>query len=287
VAEPPKQIPWAKQVKVTWSSDMSIELERGDTKLDIQKDGTWWGSIDSRKRIFEWMELDKKLTRQIKDDFDTHYDGGGFIEFMGNWVRGKLPGGKAPEGPKEWMPTRTRKRIGKLFGPDRGGYGSENTYNWDNAYFWGDTFEYVHFLSVDDEEGAVVMWHIGGDVRGNYAAPEVWMGSFGEFMGSQDEGDPKSADTFLTYNGMFENGIVWALFELELFDGEQEIPDQVVRAIKEYPKILYPQLVEQIVENRDLLPIEIVNAAGTVLDQERRATEKAAGQKYLWKPLKP
>lgn len=290
--------PWPTHVKVEYASDMSYTLRNGTLEAHVDWDGEWWCSHDSQSEIKDHMTLDRGLTNQIQADWEEgRYEG--FYEFCRKWLKGTLvPAEK--RGPKDWSPGGSKKMrpLGRVFGPDGGGWGSENTYNLDSTYFWGDTFEYMHFLTQDDnEEGVIVQWH---------SSPlEVWMGDFGSFMSSQDEGDPKNSETFLHWNGIFDNTILWAFDELGLFEGRvhmmpkfggvqepvsHEPPEQIVKAFAMTEKspyhrsqlILYPELVEKILAHRDILPGEIVRAAGMEFDRVIRRMEEGHGQKRFW-----
>jgi hypothetical protein len=106
---------------------------------------------DSRAIMENMAEEDAELTKQLQDDFEN-YDGGSWA----NWI-------------KNWLKERGCTIV-------RGG----NTYNWDE---WnGSVFEFIVFDDVNGEPKMVVMWHLGGDVRGNYSYPEVWNVDFEEFI---------------------------------------------------------------------------------------------------------
>lgn len=291
--EPLPVPPWETDVKVEYASDMFITLKNGTLEIHVDWDGTWWGSRDSSKEIADYMDLDKGMTATIQSDWEEGGRHEGFYDFCRKWLKGTLVPVDKKIGPKDWVPRGKKsemRRFGHVLGPDAGGYGSENTYNLDGTYFWGDTFEYTHFLTTDDDdEGAIILWH--------GSPPEVWMGDFGQFISSQDEGDPKSSEAFLHWNGIFGNTILWAFDELGLFEGRvhmmpkfggelepvsHEPPEQIVKAAEEDSGILYPSLVEKILEHRDVLPKELVLTAGTVMDRWRREIEEEAGQKRFW-----
>lgn len=295
------KVPWDSEVEVVYAGDMFYSLRLGTVEAEVHWDGTWWCNHDSREEISDHMRIDGPMTVQIQADFEKTYDGGGWADWREKWVRGAtiVPQGRL--GPKDWVPKgrNIHRKFGKVFGPDRGGYGSENTYNLDSTYWWGDTFEYTHFITADDEEGAILQWHNGGDARGNYGAPEIWMGGFGSFMQSQDEGEPESPETFLHWNNRFDNTLLWAFDELGLFEGtvhmmtkfggeqepvSHEPPKQIVDAIDENHGILYPSLVEKILAHPDVLSKKLVLVAGQVMDRWRREMEEGQGQKYLWEP---
>lgn len=292
--------PWETPVRVKYASDLSMELEFSTIRIDVEWDGSWTGYIESRKEIRDFMHKDGRLTTLIRKAFDETYDGGGWGNWIARWIRGKVvPKEGFPRDPKEWIPVGAKRfeplgRIGDL--------GSGNTYNEDNGYFWGDIYEYTHFVTEDGDEGAVIMWHGGGDARANYSHPEVWMGRFQEWWDSQWEHDAGSSESFLHWNDRFDNMILWALDELGLFEGRPhefnthwegrhmrraEVPTQVARALREKPDILYPSLVEKIMTHTEFLPSQVVDAARVWVDQWNREADKARGQTYLFHPREP
>lgn len=118
---------------------------------------------DTDKFFNDHLDKDQNLTDKIQKDFED-YDGGGWADWREEWVK-----------KQGW-------KVGEL--------GSGNTYNEDNFYFWGDVFEFTDFKTSDGKEGVVIMKHIGGDVRGNYEYPEVYMGDFMDVYSSLSVGDP-------------------------------------------------------------------------------------------------
>jgi len=121
--------------------------------------------IDSMYFAEQYMNKDEALTEEVQKAFDSEYEGGGWKDWRQEWVEKK--------------------------GWKVGDYGSDNTYNWDSYNWWGDIFEYTHFITDENDEGIIIQWHGGGDARGNYSSPEIWMGSVEEFMGYQHMGDPE------------------------------------------------------------------------------------------------
>jgi hypothetical protein len=292
--------PWKTGAKVTYACDMFYTIKFGSSEAHVDWDGDWWVSHDSRKEIVDHMALDRDMTKKIQKDFEAGYGYGsdGWAKWIREWIEGTaVLSGKV--GPKDWYPKGKKQAFGSVFGRNQGGMGSGNTTNEDSAYFWGDTFEYTHFLTTDGDEGVVIMWHGGGDVRGNYNLPEIWMGDFGGFMSLQEEGDPKGPEAFLSWNEGFQNTLLWAFDELGLFEGKtvlmpvfgggrepvSHLPtEQIVDAIELAPQILYPSLVEKILMHRDILPEDLVLVAGKVMDKTRREVDEAGGQGYFWKP---
>jgi len=298
--------PWPTKVKVTYASDMfySLELGPGGLEAEVHWDGGWYVKHESRQEIRDYMELDQRLTRKIQVAFEATYPltKGGYIDWARRWVKGTLGEYEIPEPvhPKDWVPgqkrpKKTSGRQGTLIGADSG-WRSDNTYNWDSATWWGGVFEFVHFKDLEENEGAIIYWQEGGDVCGNYTLPQVWMGDFGEFMSSQEEQDPKSWETFLHWNRIYENALLWAFDELGVFEGKENWvgnprepvihgpTKQVVDAILEAPEILYPSLIEKIFEHGDILPKELWQLSARIMDQQRREEEAAQGQQRFWEP---
>lgn len=276
------QIPWAKYTKVVYLSDVFVNLQNEDLKLEIERSGDFWGSYNSRDVIKRHMKLNRYLTNQIQKEFEK-YEGGGWINFFKEWIhRTKTP--DIPEGKKEWRPGKKTTRHWKT-----GQMGSDNTYNWDGAYWWGSTFEYLHFVTEDLEDGIIVMWHLGGDVRGNYSYPEVWIGDVGSFFSDQNEGNPGSSETREHYTEVFENGILWAYDQMGLFDPEkiEKLPKWVEEAVFDHPDLLWPELVEKLIPIKDRLPGLLARTVDRILLRKKIEEEKSSGQTYFWPGLYP
>jgi len=140
-------------IKYDGSGEISIAGDEPDIIINY----------NSKSVAKEFLTLDKKLTKEIQEAFDS-YDSGGWKDWREKWVESK--------------------------GWKVGDYGSGNTYNEDNHYFWGDTYEWTVFEDNKGKSGIIIQWHLGGDVRGNYSYPEVWMGDPDGFMMAQQVSDP-------------------------------------------------------------------------------------------------
>lgn len=295
----PEQIPWTQYVKVTDQSDLSISLELGgDQTASIwHKDFEWSISLNTKIMIDNHMTLDERLTKDIQEYWEAQESGGTFKEKILGWLKGGVVIERVPKrkGPKEWRPRPSLEPKIKARIKNTDGYGYGNTTNEDNAYYWGDVFEFAHFETVDGDEGAVIIWHGGGDPRGNYGMPMVYMGDFGEFMDSQYEHDPWSYETFLSWNSNFENGFMWSFEKLGVFDDwDEHIQDyddrhvkQVLKAIEKDPSILLPESVEKIIDDFGAFPEQIQKATRWLMANRRRELERAIGQELLWKDLYP
>lgn len=292
---PPEQIPWAEHTKVTYQSDSSIDLRAGPVETaDIWQDDFEWSVLLNPKIAIDGlMELDSRLTKDIQEfwegDEKEHYSSP-YRERILRWLRGGIVVAKHPEGPKEWRPIRKQPKI-KAELTDSYGYG--NTYNEDDSYYWGDVFEYAHFETEDGDEGAVILWQGGGDPRGNYHAPMVYMGDFEDFFDSLYEHSPWDVETFLKWNSTFENGFMWAWEKMGVFDDPEghikRLDDkhglQVLDAIEKDPSILLPESVEKILLKFDEFPSQIQKAVTWLMGNKRRELEKALGQKLIWGDL--
>lgn len=299
---PPDQIPWAERTKVTYQSDSSIALEytwqgrhhiQNKMTADIwHKDFEWSVSKNSKIEIEEYMELDSRLSKDIQEfwegDQEAHYSSP-YRDRIMRWLRGGMVVAQHPEGPKEWRPAKKQPKIKA----DLSNYGYGNTYNEDNAYYWGDVFEFAHFETDEGDEGAVILWQGGGDPRGNYHMPQVYLGNFEEFMDSQYEHSPWDYETFLGYNQTFENGFMWAWEKMGVFDDPDEHIDdlsdkhvkQVLEGIQKDPSILLPESVEKILLKFDEFPQQIQKAVTWLMGNKRRELEAALGQKLIWGDL--
>lgn len=285
-----EQIPWAKATKVTTDRGNVVGLEGVErTTADVWRGGfEWWVLFDSEVSIKNYMSEDPARTRSIQQYFEENRHGS-FQERIEDWLKGvekELP----REGPKEWRPKRGR--IGRIIEDE--GYSYGNTYNDDSSYWWGSVFEYAHVGFEDGDVGAVIVWHRGGDPRGNYHLPVVYLGRFDEFMDAQREGDPHSPDAFLRWNEFFENGFMWAWERMGVFGEPEETLEgwetdkrflQVSKAIRQDPSILLPESVEKIIEKFDEFPEDIQKAVRWLMGNKRREIERALGQRLIWEDL--
>jgi len=266
------QIPWVRDIKVLKANGI-IRLKSGHTTVEIETGGELIFSVDSKSLIEDHMELHKALTAEVQEWFKKECEGRRYrwLECIKEWVEGK----KEPQGVKEWRP---RIRIqGK---PWKIGYrGQANTYN--QTYWWGHAFEYTHFEMPDKREGLVIMWHRGGDIRGNYDYPEVWIGSVDEFLDLQYEPAAKDPGTIASYNRYFENGILWAYDQHDLFE-YNDLPEWALEAIGSDPWLLWPDLVDRLIPIVNELDEEIQNAVRIWIELRRREAEKATGQRLFW-----
>lgn len=298
----PDQIPWAERTKVTDQSDFSVGLELpGKMTADIfHRDFEWSVLMNSKIDIDGYMKKDGRLTQDIQEYFENFESKSKeegpytFKDKIMSWLKyGPVGEIFLPRtGPKEWRPPlKGRRKRTKPWKLDTYGYG--NTYNEDSAYYWGDVFEFAHFKTDEGDEGAVILWQGGGDPRGNYHLPMVYMGDFEEFLDSQYEREPWSVETFLNWNSTFENGFMWAWEKIGVFDDPDEHilryddrhVKQVLKAIEKEPSILLPESVQKVLLQFDEFPTQIQKAVTWLMNNRRRELEKALGQKLIWGDL--
>lgn len=121
-------------------------------------------NIDSRKNIKNYLKIDNTLTLTLRSFLKERDD------FA--WKEGR----------EAWVKAMDGEIVG-----------SGNTYNEDSYYFWGSVYEYTAFENIAGYgSGIIVMWQLGGDVRGNYSSPEVWLGDVDEWRLMESIGDPES-----------------------------------------------------------------------------------------------
>jgi hypothetical protein len=232
-----------------------IILHLPDTEAHIYPNGEYYIVIDSKSFARQFMEKDEALTREIQDYFLEYArrNPPGYtpdsITYLEHWIRphaawvfGKEP--VVPGGRREW---------------EFGEYESGNTANWAEDIWLGDVYSFIHFRTPD-VDGAIIRWHRGGDIRGNYSDPEVWFGDFHAFMSNQEDEDWWTPAGFLKWNDFFENGFMWALDRLGSFDGDITLEKTVYKAIEEDPSVAAPPIDRKILENEKAFPPEVVRA---------------------------
>ena len=134
--------------------------------------------LDSKEIIKDYMNYDEELSNKVSDDFDSTYGSGGWDRWREDWIK-----------KQGW-------KINIM--------GVGNTYNW--GTFIGNIFEYTDFITDDDLHGVIIMWHQGGDIRGNYSVPEIWIGDFESFTAIQDIQDIEEEMAYrLGYDGNWTN----------------------------------------------------------------------------------
>lgn len=238
-------------------SDQVI-LHYMDLEAHVRKDGDFWIVFDSKAMAMDYMKKSEHWTEVIQKHFREYErrtrPGKGNSGYIENWVTVHP---YRTWGEPDVYPSG---RVGWKTGV----YGSGNSFNFGEDCWLGDVFEYTHLVTPHDE-GAVIRWHLGGDVRVNYSEPEVWIGGFEEFMGTQQDCDWFSDEGFLNWNANFQGGIIWAIDQLGGFDGVEEPNIKVYRAIMIDPTIVKGPVATKILENERLFPPEVVRAARMVV----------------------
>ena len=142
--------------------DVGTDIDCEDSSIYFGNDGEpdFVFSKDTASVISQYLEENKELTAECQEHFEK-YDTGGWSDHIQKWVESK--GGKVRD--------------------------SGNTCNLDNSHYWGGIFEYTEFSDINNEDGVIIMMHRGGDYRGNYGYPVVYIGDFGEVISNLDVGD--------------------------------------------------------------------------------------------------
>lgn len=234
-----KLLPGSKRVQVDHSkAHHTIDLSIQDPPMEAHIErGLFYVLIDSRKLASDFMKKDEAMTRSLQYAQDICSDG--FRDLMEGWIEGTLDcskDGKVPEkGPKDWSPLSGSAQF-----PQRGEVlEHENTYNLEGSGYWqGSVYEYMTFKLWNGKEAMAVFWHKGGDPRGNYDPPEVWIGDVERFLDAQriDFGDMNELDSM---DEEFDGGLVWAVEELHLLQAdESDTPSELRRLIVNRPKLL-------------------------------------------------
>ncbi len=158
-----------KDNSIIVSSDAySIELILDKDSLTIEEGILTYNTQENFKQL---LNKDEVLTNLIQEDFEKTYEEGSWIEWIKNWL----------------MDHDCNIRL------------YDNTYNFEYS---GNVYEFVEFDHPEKEEGVVVMWHLGEDVRTNYSYPEVWLGDFEEVLGLESISNHEEEIAYkLGYNG--------------------------------------------------------------------------------------
>lgn len=130
--------------------------------------------VDAKVVIEDYLKLDKQLTREIQSEHEF-----GLYKWGIDWV-------------EEWVKNR---------GYEIGWLGIGNTYNWGVNV---SVFMFLHFIDDRGRDCLAVMWHRGGDVRGNYSKPEIWVGDVEEFFSAISVEDEYEMADLLGYSDFDE-----------------------------------------------------------------------------------
>jgi hypothetical protein len=283
-----QQIPWAKNVKVTGAHYFtrtrkldSVELKIEEplwVKASVIANGNVRLDVDSKENIKEHMSKSPELRRSLFKYFEKEDNHPAFSDFISttlDWVNGvphvlveEPPYGETP-GVLDWIPGEEKHpvRIGKT-----GYYGAgkikKTIENW-----IGNDFTFVHFVKPDKEEGFVILWE--GSEK-----PEVWVGDVHDFILNNRE-PFEEVESYRHYNELFENGLLWALDYMGLFEGNN-LPEWAIEMIRKDPDLLWPDLVERLFPIRERLHPYVEWAIDLWVQRRQEEAEKASGQLRFW-----
>jgi len=252
------EVPLSRLITAEIRNDYGrVTLTHNDTlQATIEKDGSYWLLFYSDRLIDFYMKKDEALTASI-------------LEHWRNYKRRVNP--KHEEQMltylEHWINEHPFKSFGKpdvypagRKGWQTGEFESGNTESFGDDCWIGDTFIFAHFYMEPRGQGAIILWHKGGDIRGNYAEPEVWVGDFDAFMNEQSNCGWFEESGFISYNEVFEGGFMWALREMGGFREFNDVNVKVYRAIIEEPKIAIEPIDIGVLKNPQAFPIEVVSA---------------------------
>ena len=182
------------------------DIEDVGTDIDCEDSSIYFGNDgepdfvflkDTASVISQYLEENKELTEEYQEHFEK-YDTGGRSNHIAKWVESK--GGKVRD--------------------------SGNTCNWDNSHYWGGIFEYTEFSDINNEDGVIIRMHQGGDYRGNYGYPVVYIGDFGEVISNLDVGDVNQEIAYMFgYDGDYDALIK----DIDAYRNPQEIDPNAPR----------------------------------------------------------
>lgn len=275
------QIPWAKKVKVTGAhyftrtgrlDSIEMKIEKPWIKASIIADGTVHLDIDSKENIKYHMAKSPELTRSLHRYFKKADYSSAFFSPVLDWLSGipvvDPPWGSRVPGVMDWYPgVKEEAKVGK-----RGSYG-EGRINKVLDNWIGANLDFVHFVLPDGQEGLVIDWL-------DKSKAEVWVGDVEGFV-SANEAPFHEWDDYRSYNDLFENGFLWALDHIGVFE-TNEIPKWAVEMIDDDPDLLWPDLVQKLLPIREFLPVALDKAVLTWMDKRQREAEEVSGQQRFW-----
>lgn len=281
------QIPWAKKTKVV--SHVLDWKKEGNDRIELQTEKPWAlatiyyrGSlevqIDSQELIGDYLKKSNALTRSLRE-YLRITQGTSFTEEVKHWLAGNEP--EPPDVPEvpgvlDWEPPakpRKWKRLGTL-----GDFGSGISGNVVTDYWIGSDFPFVHALFFEPnwpEEGIAVNW--GGDAA---KEAEVWLGDVGDFLYA-NEARFESPEDYLDWNARFENGWIWALYEMGVF-ARGDVPEWAVDVITADPDVMTREIVEQLVPQLASLKPELRTGVLQWLENRQEEHDRAVGQLRIW-----
>jgi hypothetical protein len=242
-----------------------IILYEGPLTASVTREGNFQLRMDSRRIATRYMKKDDRLTAQVLEHFrnyerrTTPGNKPSMLTYLENWinVHPYKSFGKPdvyPEGRKDWS---------------TGQHESGNTLNYGEECWLGDPLIYAHFYTGDGE-GAIIMWHKGGDVRVNYSEPEVWLGDFEGFMQEQSWCDWFDAGGFHIWDQNLDGALMWALNELGTFNGDVTVNPVIYEAILNNPELAIDTVDIGVLRNERAFPPEIVKAVRDYMENRGR-----------------
>lgn len=280
------QIPWAKNVRVTGSYIFrrgdGVELALPTMKASVIQNGQIHLTIDSREDISHYLAKSPELKKSLYKYFqkaDYHPGVSSFTGEVIDWVRGepltpsKVPYYGSRPGVLDWVPGMKQlpERIGKI-----GEYVSgkiRTTFD----HWIGTPFTYVHF-TTDTDDGLVILWE--GETK-----PEVYVGDVESFLHANQE-DFEDWERYSNWNETFENGFLWALDYMGVFESTAQVA-WAVDMIEHDPDLMWPELVEKLLPLRKRLPVALENSLMVWMERRRVEADEAGGQRRFWPRKQP
>lgn len=286
------QIPWAKNVKVTGSYIFKSSGVRDSVELAIP---TYWMKasvisngqihleVDSKRNIGQYMSKSPELEKSIFKYFkraDYHPGVSSFISEVVDWVKGE-PFTQSKEygsrpGVLDWVPGMKQlpQRIGRI--------GSFDSGKVKTAFddWIGSPFSYVHFVNqaevfplAEADDGLVILW-------GDKGKPEVYTGDVEGFMFANQESF-SSWESYRDWNDTFENGFLWALDYMGVFEQHGQVA-WAVDMIENDPDLMWPELVQKLLPIRKQLPVALETSLMVWMERRQVEADEAAGQRRFW-----
>lgn len=279
------QIPWAKKVKVTGSyywkrsgiaDSVEMKIAKPHISATILANGRITLEVDSRENIGNHMSKSPELTRSLLKYFkraDFHSGVSSFVSEAVDWMKGEpftdAPWGMDVRGVLDWAPgvENPPQKIGKL-----GQYGSGMMKQAMDDWI-GTDFRFVHFVTPGEDHGLVIKWP-------DEEKPAVFVGYIDGFVADNQE-DFDDWESYQGWNETFENGFLWALDYLKVFE-QNKIPEWAVELIEHDPDLMWPDLVEKLLPIRNQLPADLELSLMVWMERRQIELEKATKQGRFW-----
>lgn len=262
-----------------WRKDYGVNRIELQTKnpwalAKIYSSGSVDVEVDSEEIIGDYMKKSPRLTRSLREFLNisgARY----FHDYVEDWLTGATPEPSYPTeepGVLDWEPAkkpRIWKRLGKL-AYHRRGKSSDLSDDW-----IGSTFPYAHAIFFDETK-----WPQDGLVVNFGDKPEVWLGDVDGFLLANEESF-ESPEAYLDWNARFENGWIWALNELGVFQ-KGDVPDWAIDIITADPDVMTPEIVEDLLPQLDSLKPELRTGVFKWLENRQAERDQAQGQLRIW-----